>query len=172
MTDKPSGQPTTPLGLPYRPCHAVLVFLAYTAFYTVFFGPVVLGGRLLAVTTPTPTCITIPAVFGGRSLWDPLLFGGYPRLADPQQMLWYPLALPLSLTGCEWLWNPFILSSFILASCFTHGLIRRVKGSTLAATVSGLTFGLSGFLFAPHHARVHQPRVGLAAADAVGPGGT
>ena len=147
MTDKPSCSPETSPSLRKLLRHAVLVFLGYTAFYTVFFGPVVLGGRLLA-NNPDAHLFHYPAVFGGRSLWDPLLFSGYPRLADPQFMLWYPLALPLSLTGCEWLWNPFILSSFILTSCFTYGLVRRVTGSMLAAAAAGLVFGLSGFLLA------------------------
>ena len=42
------------------------------------------------------------------------LYGGYPRVADPQMMNWYPPALLLRLTGAEWLWNPFVLSAGVL----------------------------------------------------------
>src|SRR5262249_35389617 len=92
-----------------------------------------------------------------RSLWDPTLFNGFPRLADPQLMLWYPLALPLALTGWEWLWNPFLLAPFVLGSCFTYGLVRRYTGSALAGSVAGLIYGLNGFMFVPmpHVAIVH-----------------
>src|ERR1043166_3015852 len=118
--------------------HAALVLLGFTAFYTLFFSPVIFRGRLLGCGDAF--FYHYPAVFGGRALWDPLLFGGYPRFADPQVMLWYPPALPLSLTGWEWLWNPFMIAPYVLASCFTYGLVRRQTGSGLAGAVAGLIF--------------------------------
>jgi hypothetical protein len=136
--------------------HVALVFLGFTACYTLFFAPVLFSGRLL-VLQGDAALYHYPAVFGPRDLWDPLLASGYPRMADPQMMLWYPLALPLSLTGWEWLWNPFLLAPYVLGSCFTYGFLWRSTRSALAAAVAGLVFGLSAFLVwhQPHVAIVH-----------------
>jgi hypothetical protein len=136
--------------------HAALVGLGFTAFYTLFFAPALFTGRLLG-SVEDACFYHYPAVFGGRALWDPLVMAGYPRFADPQAMLWYPLALPLSLTGWEWLWNPFLLAPYVLGSCFTYGLVWRNTRSALAGAVAGLGFGLSGFLIAhmSHVAVVH-----------------
>ena len=80
--------------------HAALVLLGLSAFYSLFFAPVLFGGRLLGAVEDG--CLYhYPALLGGRALWDPLLLGGYPRFADPQLMLWYPLALPGSHHGAS-----------------------------------------------------------------------
>jgi len=136
--------------------HAALVFFGFIAFDTLFFAPVLFGGRLL-MSGGDAYLYHYPAVFGSRALWDPLLFGGYPRFADPQMMTWYPLALPLSLTGWEWLWNPFLLAPYVLGSCFAYGLLWRLTRSALGSAVAGLVFGLSGFLMAhmQHVAVIH-----------------
>jgi hypothetical protein len=132
------------------------VFFGFAAFYALYFSPVLLGGHLL-VCFGDALFYDYPALFGSRDLWDPLLFSGYPRFADPLQRLWYPLALPLSLTGWAWLWNPFLLAPYVLASCFTYGLVRRATRSALAGAVAGLVFGLCGFMVShmPHPTITH-----------------
>jgi hypothetical protein len=136
--------------------HAALVFLGFTAFFTLLLSPILLSDRRL-VLIGDAAIYHYPAVFGPRDLWDPLLASGYPRMADPQMMLWYPLALPLLFTGWEWLWNPFLLAPFILGSCFTYGLVWRSTRSALGAAVGGVVFGLCEFMVwhMPHVAVIH-----------------
>ena len=77
-------------------------------------------------------------------LWDPLLMTGYPAMADPQLMSWYPLALLLRYIPGSW--NAFIVTAYFLASWFMYLFVRQVTGKDFAGLVSGLIFGLCGFM--------------------------
>ena len=77
-------------------------------------------------------------------LWDPLLMTGYPAMADPQLMNWYPLALLFRLIPGSW--NAFVVLAYILASWFMYLFVRQVTGRDFAGLVSGLIFGLCGFM--------------------------
>jgi hypothetical protein len=121
----------------------LLVILAYIAFYTIFFAPVIFYGKLLA---PADGFIqSIPAFLSPRTIWTTLIFGGYPIAADIQNMTWYPLSLVLSLFHG---WNIFVLSAYIIASSFTFGLVYTLTHSKFSGFIAGLIFGTSGFFVA------------------------
>lgn len=123
--------------------HAALVVGAYAALFTAFFAPVVLRGRFLS---PGDALLQyLPNFYAPRALWEPLLLGGFPIAADPQAMTWYPLALICAQLSA---WNVFMLAAYVLASSFAYGYVHTLTGSRLAGAVSGLTYGLSGFMFA------------------------
>jgi len=80
-------------------------------------------------------------------LWNPFNFCGFPVLADPQIAMFYPvkaffqLLLPGSIDG----FNLYVLSGFVLAAFFAYLYVYARTANFLAALVSGLIYGLSGF---------------------------
>ncbi len=134
--------------------HATAVVAVFALLHILVASPVLWRGWLL-IEAGDSAGYHYPAVYGPLSLWEPNQLGGYPRLADPQAMTWYPPALLLRLTGAEWLWNPFVLSAGVLASAFTYGLALRLTGSRLGAALAGTVYGLGSFL------TLHQPHVAI-----------
>ena len=125
--------------------HAVIVVLAYAFLFFAFFSPVLLKGHLLSVGGDG-LYVYLPNFYSPKVLWDPLLFSGFPMMADPQVMSWYPPAMLLSLVPNTW--NIFIIFAYVAASCFTYGYVYALTNSRIAAAFSGTAFGLSGFMMA------------------------
>jgi hypothetical protein len=118
------------------------ILLGFVGIYFILFSPVLLSGKFLA--PGDASSYSLPMFYSARSPWTPFMFSGFPRMADPQAMTWYPLALLF-----RWLpqgWNVFILSAYVLATAFVFGYVSRLTQSLLAGAVSGLTFGMSGFM--------------------------
>ena len=76
-------------------------------------------------------------------------------MGDAQRMFWYPPALVLSLIPRSW--DLFVIAAYVFAASFTYGYTFALTRSRLAGTISGLTFGLCGFMIAHlgHAAVVH-----------------
>jgi len=131
-----------------RPLEVVVVPLAFAAFYAAFFAPVLLDGRILAPGEALfyylPSRVRLASVPAPG--WEPLLFSGFPVQGDPQAMAWYPLAWALSRSDAGW--NALVLAAYVLASSLTYGYVAALVRSRLAAGVSGLVYGASGFLMA------------------------
>jgi hypothetical protein len=124
--------------------HCLLVLLFFSLLFTLFFSPALLRGLLLAPGDGVP--LFLPNFYSPKVLWDSLLFGGFPMVGDPQVMQWYPPALLFSLIPGSW--NVFIISAYVLASSFTYGYVYTLTGSGLSAFVSGIVYGMSGFMMA------------------------
>src|SRR5438552_17149257 len=107
--------------------HAGLVLAGYSLLYTLFFAPVLFTGRLLAPGDASD--LSLPHYLVPHTLWTPLLFAGFPAMADPQVMTWYPPAVLLS--GVPGSFNAFVVSAYVLASCFTYGYVYRLTTSRL-----------------------------------------
>jgi hypothetical protein len=122
----------------------LLAALFFAVFYVCFFSPVLFAGRVLA---PTDSFLFYYPHFNSPfKLWDSLLMTGYPNLADPQLMSWYPLALLLRpIPGS---WNTFVLLAYVLASWFMYLFVRKLTGLDFAGIMSGLIFGICGFMSA------------------------
>lgn len=128
-----------------RRYHVVLVVISYALLFFAFFSPVLYAGSLLAAGGDG-LYIYLPNYYSSKVLWDTLLFSGFPMMADPQVLSWYPPAFLLSqLPGT---WNVFILLAYVAASAFTYGYVHTLTASRLAALFSGIVFGLSGFMIA------------------------
>ena len=125
--------------------HCLMVLLSYSLLFLVFFSPVILRGSLLAVGGDG-LYIYLPNFYSHKVLWDPLLFSGFPMMADPQVLTWYPPAFLLSLLPGAW--NIFIIMAYVLGSSFMYGYVYALTRSRFAALTSGLVFGLSGFMMA------------------------
>jgi hypothetical protein len=131
-------------------CLGVLAF--YTLFFCVFFSPILLSNRLLA---PGDGFIqSVPAFYAPLTLWTDLLLAGYPAAADPTVQSWYPLRFIFAQFHA---WNGFVISAYVLASCFTYGYVYTLTKSRLAGLASGLIYSTSGFMVAHlgHTSMVH-----------------
>jgi hypothetical protein len=124
--------------------HCAAVFLGFSALYTVFFSPVLLGNQLLAFADGI--AYYLPAYYAPKSLWTDLIFGGYPVAADPQNMTWYPPALLLSWIPGSW--NAFVILGYVLAGSFAYCYVYTLTASRLAGVVAGVTYSMSGFMMA------------------------
>ena len=122
--------------------HSSLVFLGFSLLYAFFFAPVIFSGRLLA---PGDGLVYyLPAFYGPRTLWTDLLSAGYPLMADPQNMNWYPPAMLLSWIPGSW--NAFVILAYVLAGSFAYCYAYTLTSSILAAIVTGVIFSMSGFM--------------------------
>jgi len=119
--------------------------LFYSLLYLIFFSPAILRGTLLAVGVDAQN-LYLPNFYSQKVTWDILLFGGFPMMADPQVMTWYPPAFILSLLPGTW--NLFVIFAYVAASSFTYGYVHRLTGSRIAGLLSGIVYGMSGFMMA------------------------
>lgn len=91
---------------------------------------------------------------GSWPFWTPLVFGGFPFLADPQVGAFYPLNWPFFLSGITpgAIQAELALHSVIaLAGAFL--LFRRLSGHVSGAFCGALAYALGGF-FAGHSSHV------------------
>ena len=129
--------------------HGLLVFLFYSFLFTLFFSPVIFFGRLLAPgggRLGDGLLYHVAYFLSDKLRWDPLLAGGFPMIADPQVAAWYPPALLFSFVPGGW--NIFVVSAYVLASCFTYGYVYTVTRSRIAALAGGMVYGMCGFMMA------------------------
>jgi len=93
--------------------------------------------------------------------WNPYLFGGEPFLSNPQFVLWYPVSwifevAPLRFAFAWYLafhvfWamlGMYALSRTINYKLLTYNKKKNTRTFDIAAWVSGVVFGLSGFFMA------------------------
>ena len=133
----------TTLKSPIR--HSLLVVLFYAFLFVAFFSPSLLRGAPLAVGADGQN-LYLPNYLGRTVFWDTMIFAGFPMMADPQAMSWYPPALLLSQIPGSW--NLFILLAYVLAASFMYGYVLAITESRLAALTSGVIYGMSGFMMA------------------------
>jgi hypothetical protein len=134
--------------------HLLVVLVAYTLLYLLFFAPVLFSDRLLA---PGDGIIYfLPNFAAPRVLWDTRIWGGFPAVGDSQLMLWYPPALFCSVFGASG-YQPFVVAAYVLASSFAYCYIFTLTHSRLAAAVTGCVYGLSAFMVthAGHASIIH-----------------
>lgn len=125
--------------------HSLLVLLFYTTLFVAFFSPSLFRGAPLAVGADGQN-LYLPNFLGPKVFWDHMIFAGFPMMADPQVMTWYPPALLFSLIPGSW--NPFILLAYVLTASFMYGYVLTITESKLSALTSGVILGLSGFMMA------------------------
>lgn len=132
--------------------HGLFVVAFYTLLFVIFFAPVLFSDYLLA--PGDGILYFLPNFYARRVWWDASVWGGFPAVGDSQLMLWYPPAILFALVKS---WNAFLLSAYVLAASFTYAYVYALTRSRFAATVSGVCYGMSGFIIAHlgHAALVH-----------------
>ncbi|HSP06222.1 MAG TPA: hypothetical protein VLR94_03550, partial [Acidobacteriota bacterium] len=123
--------------------HAVKVAGFFILLYSLFFAPVLLSKRIMA--PGDALALYLPSFLSPFSLWEPNLQGGIPVAADLQTASLYPVARLFALAGS---WNAFVISGYVLLSCFTYAFVYFRTRSWVGALVSGIAAGMSGFMMA------------------------
>jgi hypothetical protein len=116
--------------------------LLYAAFYTAFFLESLLTGDYIAPGDSLD--FGVAAYLSSPSLWTHGMYSGYPIIADPQSLTWYPLLQAFRAMGVSW--NAFMIVPYVIASTACFLLVRRVTGSNLAGAFSGFVYGFSGVM--------------------------
>ncbi len=143
-TDSVSNTPSTQSTLARSITHCFFVLIFYSLLFATFFSPVIFFNYLLA---PADGIIqSVPNFYSNKVLWDKLILSGFPMTADPSVMTWYPLSLIFSQLPDAW--NIFVLSAYVLMSSFTYGYVYTLTRCRRAATISGIVYGMSGFMMA------------------------
>ncbi|MDQ3253622.1 MAG: hypothetical protein M3R15_06905, partial [Acidobacteriota bacterium] len=143
-TDSVSNTPSTQSTLARSITHCFFVLIFYSLLFATFFSPVIFFNHLLA---PADGIIqSVPNFYSNKVLWDKLILSGFPMTADPSVMTWYPLSLIFSQLPDAW--NIFVLSAYVLMSSFTYGYVYTLTRCRRAATVSGIVYGMGGFMMA------------------------
>lgn len=83
---------------------------------------------------------------GQLPLWHPGIFCGSPFLTDIQTGVFYPLSILFYLAPMPYAFNIFVISHFVLASCFVYAIIRHWNRSIPAACLGAMCFTLGGYL--------------------------
>ena len=117
-----------------------IVVAAFSAFFTLFFAPVVFGGAYL--TSGDGERLALPAYLVRHDWWEPNLLLGYPWAAS-LNAYWYPLGLLRWIPGS---FNVFMLLAYIAAAVGTWGLVAAATASRVGATVAALAYALGGFM--------------------------
>ena len=123
--------------------HAASVFSFFVLLYCIFFSPVLFSGRILAISDSL--ALYLPSFLSPVSLWEPDLQAGFPVAADLQNGTWYPIARLFALFG---FWNGFVISAYVLLSCFSYAYTYFLTKSWVGAAVSGIVAGMCGFSMA------------------------
>jgi hypothetical protein len=131
--------------------HAAVVVSLYAIFFTAFFSPVLFSGKLLAPGDGVN--FAAPFFYAERTLWQPLLWGGYPQAADPPTMTFSPVAWLFHALFHSF--NAFVVAAYVIAASTAYGYVNRLTRSRLAAAVGGLVYGAGGFIVA------HQGHVSM-----------
>jgi hypothetical protein len=135
---------------PYLWTVALFLTLPWLAFPEIIFGGRTLyWSDLTWMHYPRRIFAAQEWLAGRVPLWDPYQHNGLPFLAESQVGALYPLSsLFLNPLSPSLELSIFILIHFTLAALFTFGLARSLGLSYTSATLSGLVFGLGGFLMA------------------------
>jgi hypothetical protein len=120
----------------------LLALLFLIVLYTAFFSPALFSRKILAPADGY--LFYYPHYNSSFRTWDPLLMTGYPEFADPQIMRWYPLSMVFHIFPGSW--NMFVVFTYVFASWFMYLLVRKLTGTDFAGLVSGMIFGLGGFM--------------------------
>jgi hypothetical protein len=125
--------------------HCFIVLLFFTLLFFLFFSPVLFSGDHL-LAPGDGLNYHLAAFYSPRVFWDTMLLGGTPLYADPQIMMWYPPEVVFCRIPGSW--NFFVVSAYVMASCFAYGYSYAITGSRAGALVSGIIYGMSGFMMA------------------------
>src|SRR5262249_15214165 len=121
-------------------------------FWAILFAPAIFQGKLLfegeihEVHFPFDSMALSQLADGRMPLWTPLVFMGYPLLANVETALLYPLHLPIVALGPNEVmitWTRAL--SFVLGGLFAAGAAGAFDQPPFAAAAAGLAYMLSGY---------------------------
>lgn len=127
----------------------VIVLIVLAIFWRAILGEVFYFGDIYQLHYPLRSVYAAELSRGALPMWTPLLFAGYPLLAEGQLGALYPpnlllhwlLPVPIAL-------NFFILGHFVWAAIGAYVFARRLRVHRPAALCAALVYGLGGFMVA------------------------
>jgi hypothetical protein len=128
-------------------------FVTYSLFYLAFFARSLTGVNEIAPGDALD--FGLATFLSPTTVWTDAMYSGYPILADPQALAWYPVFHVMRALGCSW--TLFEIAGYVIASTTAFLLVRRVTHSTIAGLFGGLVYGFSGIMLAHinHFNQVH-----------------
>lgn len=91
--------------------------------------------------------VAVEALKSGKlPLWNPYNFSGSPLLANFQSAALYPLGIFYLFLPQITAWTILIIMQPLLAFLFTYFFARKLGMGKLASTLSGISYGFSGFM--------------------------
>ncbi len=84
-------------------------------------------------------------------LWNPYIMCGEPLLASVQPAFLYPLSFLYLILPVDFAFNLTIVLHFFLCGIFTFLLMKELKASDEAASISAIIFTFSGYLLSVHN---------------------
>ena len=119
--------------------HAALVVAGFTLLFGWLYARPVIEGSFLAESDLYE--YYLPVFLSPITIWSSFEFSGMPVFADPQDTAFYPIHFFFArIVGS---WTAFVVSAFVMASCFMYAYVYSLTRSRLAAAFAGLTYGLS-----------------------------
>lgn len=109
-------------------------------------GEVLYWGTLLTQFWPWQTLVKTQLLSGEWPVWNPLLGNGTPLLANLQSAVFYPPNLAALLLPVEQFLTVSVVLHLALAGLLMYAYTRHLGLEPFAATVSGLSYGLGGYL--------------------------
>jgi hypothetical protein len=118
--------------------------LVYALFFWGFFAPSLRGANEIA---PGDALDFGLATFLSRTtVWTDTMYSGFPIIADPHSLSWYPVFQLMRALGFSW--SLFEVTGYAIASATAFLLVRRLTASMIAGVFSGIVFGFSGIMLA------------------------
>jgi hypothetical protein len=111
-----------------------------------FLGEVLFWGTLMLQFWPWYYLVKMSLLAGEWPLWNPLLGNGAPLLANLQTGVFYPLNLLYLLLPIEHGLTFSVVLHLALAGLWMFFYVRRLGLQPFAATLSALTYMLSGYI--------------------------
>ena len=143
---------------------ALLVLLIVTAYSLVYLSLFWQGFSEESAFASGDAKFVYRPYYSSRSvLWEPLIGGGFPVMADPQVMNFYPLAVGFRAISNSWPW--FVMCAYVLASSFTLGYVYRLTKKRYCKLCWGTGFWPGGFHDFPFGSHFHYSFVLLVAID-------
>lgn len=151
MTDGRSPAPRSTLSITRADLGAVLALAA--AVFVFFLPAAAMQGVAFygnaANYFPRLVYNSASLLSGRLPQWNPYLSGGYPHLADPGAMAFYPIQYPFFLLLPSFAaFNYYLLFHYLLAGVGMYALVRLFGLTRLAALLAGMLFMLNGFMVA------------------------
>jgi hypothetical protein len=127
--------------------------LAYSLFFLGFFAQSLRGANEIAPGDALD--FGLATFLSPTTVWTDAMYSGYPIIADPQALSWYPVFQLMGALGFSW--TLFEIAGYVLASTTAFLLVRRVTTSTIAGIFGGIVYGFSGIMLAHlnHFNQVH-----------------
>ena len=118
--------------------------LLYLLFYLAFFRPSLTTG--VEIAPGDALDFGLSTFLSPTTVWTDAMYSGYPIIADPQALSWYPVFQLMRALGFSW--TLFEIVGYVIASTTAFLLVRRLTASSIAGVFGGVVFGFSGTMLA------------------------